>query len=58
MTGMGDDCADGLLEMKQADALTIARTKRVALSLECQEKPYCVGPQKKSFPLLKSLTRS
>jgi two-component system, chemotaxis family, protein-glutamate methylesterase/glutaminase len=25
MTGMGDDGADGLLEMKQADALTIAQ---------------------------------
>jgi len=25
MTGMGDDGADGLLEMKQAEALTIAQ---------------------------------
>ena len=31
MTGMGDDGADGLLEMKQAEALTIA-----------QDEPSCV----------------
>jgi len=44
MTGMGDDGAEGLYEMKEAGAATIARTKQAASCLECRRRRSPAAP--------------
>jgi len=47
MTGMGDDGADGLLEMKQANAFTIAQDEASCVVFGCRAKPYFAALRKK-----------
>jgi chemotaxis response regulator CheB len=47
MIGMGDDGADGLLEMKQAEAITIAQDEASCVVFGMPGKPFFVALHKK-----------
>src|SRR5437879_5968595 len=53
MTGMGDDGADGLLEMKQADALTIAQDEASCVVFGMPREAILRGAAEEVLPLSK-----
>ena len=53
MTGMGDDGADGLLEMKQADALTIAQDEASCVVFGMPREAILRGAVEEVLPLSK-----
>jgi two-component system chemotaxis response regulator CheB len=53
MTGMGDDGADGLLEMKQADALTIAQDEASCVVFGMPGEAILRGAAEEILPLAK-----
>jgi len=53
LTGMGDDGAEGLLEMKLVEASLSLKTKPVAFSSECPEKAILRGAAEEILPLSK-----
>jgi len=53
MTGMGDDGADGLLEMKQADALTIAQDEASCVVFGMPREAILRGAAEEILPLAK-----
>ena len=53
MTGMGDDGADGLLEMKQADALTIAQDEASCVVFGMPREAILRGATEEILPLAK-----
>ena len=53
MTGMGDDGADGLLEMKQADAFTIAQDEASCVVFGMPREAILRGAAEGIIPLAK-----
>jgi len=53
MTGMGDDDADGLLEMKQADAFTIAQDEASCVVFGMPREAILRGAAEEILPLAK-----
>jgi two-component system, chemotaxis family, protein-glutamate methylesterase/glutaminase len=53
MTGMGDDGADGLLEMKQADAFTIAQDEASCVVFGMPREAIQRGAAEEILPLAK-----
>ncbi len=53
MTGMGDDGADGLLEMKQADALTVAQDEASCVVFGMPREAILRGAAEEVLPLSK-----
>ena len=53
MTGMGDDGADGLLEMKQADAFTIAQDEASCVVFGMPREAILRGAAEEIIPLAK-----
>jgi two-component system chemotaxis response regulator CheB len=51
MTGMGDDGADGLLEMKQANALTIAQDEATSVVFGMPREAILRGAVDEILPL-------
>jgi two-component system, chemotaxis family, protein-glutamate methylesterase/glutaminase len=51
MTGMGDDGADGLLEMKQAQALTIAQDEATSVVFGMPREAILRGAVDEILPL-------
>jgi len=53
MTGMGDDGADGLLEMKQAEALTIAQDEASCVVFGMPREAIARGAEAEILPLFR-----
>jgi two-component system chemotaxis response regulator CheB len=52
MTGMGDDGARGLLEMKNAGAFTIAQNEETCVVFGMPKEAIALGAAAKTVPLL------